>query len=222
MRELVLRAANPDEVDRVIEFYGSPANFGDEERKHILPRPEAVKLAAEDSLFFVVVSGKGKIVAASGVFDVDATDHIEVGGTGVAKSHRGHGLQNLLIQVRTAGVVANYGPSTEIITAVDPTNEHSLENVKKGGFVSWPQPLEAFLESCVGCPKKPSLPPGRVCCCDFYLLPTNEKKKLVKELLNLTSTDLAILSNSKKPVPVSLELNLVVGEHRQDLEAFVK
>ncbi len=210
---LILRAARREEADRLLAFYEkNPDRF-------LLPRPfEEFAASIARGQFFVVVEGE-EIQAASGVFDY-AKDlpFVELAETYVSPSLRGVGLQGIFFRLRIASVIVYQGPSIGITTAVDGQNEFSLKTTSAQGFEKWSAPIaEAYL-SCHSCPNKTE---GRVCCCDFYVLPVIKAREAVARILAETESGSLSLEN-KRGVTRRLDCacSILAGEHREALAEF--
>jgi hypothetical protein len=212
-----LSPARPEESSRIYAFYQEAQDPG------VLPRPEAdLEQAAEKGLFFVGRSG-GKIVAVAGVFDLGLDPYVELGGTFVAPSVRGFGLQGLLFKLRIAATVVNQGSDARMLTAINPANTPSAKNATKAGFISWTNPASAVLEPCVNCPKRSAaLVANRRCCCDFFVLPDNEARKQVREFLILTQDGSMIDMSGRagESLTVNIESNLLSQPYRLALDDF--
>jgi len=175
-----VRPARRDETEAVIGFYQSSSD------PFLLPRPaDDFRQAVQRGQHFLV-HRDGELVAASGVFDYDANrPFVELSETLVLPPLRGYRLQSLFFRLRVASVVLTQGPGVEITTAIDPANTASLASMKKQGFVPWASAIPEAYASCPTCRnREAAMNAGRQCCCDFYVLPVEQARARVRELLD--------------------------------------
>ncbi len=180
---LILKTATYHDAEKLKTFYGTYRE------PYLLPRPAIeFDLAIEKGNYFFL-DFNDTIVAASGIFDYDDEGaSVELAETCVTRPLRGYGLQDLFFELRTSQISIFQGEDIDVTTAVDPANSISLKNTLKQGFEKW-RPIPAALNSCPSCPNKPGvwayIRSGltRSCCCDFYVLPIDEKRKLASSLL---------------------------------------
>ena len=154
---LVLRAAHPDEAQRLHDAYGAWAD------PFVLPRStNELRGAASRGLIFVIEEA-GAFVAATGVFDLREDAYVESGGTYVARELRGFGLQSLFFELRAVSVAMNFGPDVRFTTAIAPDNTPSLKNAIRNGFVTMSPIPEQVGAPCNSCPKQAKLVEPRIC-----------------------------------------------------------
>lgn len=179
---MTLRTANEGDQKSLFNLYRN------QNEKFLLPRPENEFTAAIHRGQYFLIEENNQILAASGVFDYSENEpFVELAETYVSPTIRGYGLQELFFHIRIASVVLFQGPSVQITTAIDPKNDRSLTNMNKQGFTKWSPIPEAYL-SCRSCPNKPSkwtiiFCNPRKCCCDYYVLPVDQSRIAVSNLL---------------------------------------
>jgi hypothetical protein len=219
----ILRTATEADVQDVLDFYLENPD------KNVLGRAQAVKNACEDGRQFLVAIDD-EIIGVSGAFPSGDPKYIEVGGTRVADSQQGFGLQTLLFWARFATIVLTEEPDVRITTAVDPGNSASRAGILKQGFVPWAEPVQALLAECdpgpgrAGCSKKASLPLGSKCCSEFFLLPQEALVSAIESFLSETRGATTIVRSRKKDggvLRVEVACKSVIDpERREMLEAF--
>lgn len=214
---LVLSDVKAAEVDRVYEFIQSQRS-----RHLVMHSQQDQAEAAASGLLFQVRDEENAIVATALVVPVGDTAYHEMGNCFVSERWRGFRLQRILILVRAAALVVAESPSQRLVTGVDPTNTRSTRSVIKAGFRPLTVRVPELFEHCSRCPKRPFVPPGRECCCDFFVLEEDCHRALVKELLSFGRT-VTLTNRQGKRVELELASRCVADpEHRQILEAFVE
>lgn len=210
-----VRLIHPDENATLLEFYQkNPHPF-------LLPRPASeFEVAVEQGRYFIV-EVEGQIVAASGIFDYDEKkSFVELAETRVVKEWQGYRLQELLFRLRIASLILSQGKNAlEITTAIDPENPVSKKNMESIKFQEWKEIIPEAFKTCPNCPRKNT---ERVCCCDFYILPTESKKEAVKKLLEESRSKKIILTNkhSTELILICECLMLIEKERRLALQEF--
>lgn len=199
-RSYILRAAIPDESGRLhkaLEQWDDP---------YVLGRPESeLKAAAEAGLFFIITDlADSKVLGTSAVFNLRNDEYVEIGTTYVGEELRGFRLQALFMRIRIASVVWSQGPTVQITTAIDPTNDRSLKSTRRCGFCEMGTLLDEQLAPCVGCNKRP--PPGSAnpCCCGFFVLPIDAARSQVQKLLDQVVSGVVSLRNEETGEEIEL------------------
>lgn len=212
----LMRTALPADIDAIRRF------FRDAEDPNVLPRPADDYEASVRSGLFYIVEVDGEIVAGAGVFFLreEETSPVEMGSCYVAKKARGFGIQKLLVRARVAASAAFLDQEAMICTAVKPDNCESIRSIKSAGFRPVPKAHPWLLEPCQSCPSKPGLQSGRICCCDFYYLPTEKKAEQIRALLETKSLFISRSNGDLMSIYLHMKM-LAEPDYRGALEEFV-
>jgi hypothetical protein len=183
---------------------------------------EEVQTAAALNGLLFKVENAGNLVATGQLVPVKNTHFFEMGGCFVSTLYQGLGIQKILIASRAAGLAAFCGRQPVLVSAVDPKKSSaSLHNILRAGFRSLSPYPQELLAPCSGCRKRKLLPPGRLCCCDFFFLPRERHRRLVADFLQMAEETLLLGRGGNPLVLRNASRNAVDPERRKLLEEFV-
>lgn len=119
---------------------------------NLFPRSlNEIRQLCKHGFVFLMVAGQPEDIIAMGCLFEMGPQQFELGGCLVAPAYRGHGYQNLLLRVRIAWLVAQFGEHIDIAVGIKPKNHWSVRNAMSVGFSLWPQPTAAFMVTCDTC-----------------------------------------------------------------------
>ncbi|MBP8806705.1 MAG: hypothetical protein KBG48_11410 [Kofleriaceae bacterium] len=210
-REIQAYLGSENDADRVAAFYAT------DQSGFLLPRTiQEIARALEARTTFLGVHGS-EVVAVASSFE-PVWPYIELGGSLVAPTYRGFGLQRLMFAARFANVLLNQGPEVVITTSIKENNPKSILNATKLGFETWAEPALELLGSCGTCPKRN---PTR-CCATYYRIPRHKVAEAVSALLRATEAGPAVtIERGGDTLVVRLLVPAIMGRHRDGLREVV-
>lgn len=177
----VLRDTRDEDMPRVEHFYLSAP---EDKREYLVLHLEDHQAALKKGFHFIV-EHKGKIVAATMINPPSTEESLyaEAGNTLIVGPVEGFRLQRFFLEIRAAALAVTE-PGLLLTTGVNQKNKRSYKNISETEELSPWDPPENFYGLCNRCKWKVSLELERRCCCDFFLLDSDNQRKLVRRYLD--------------------------------------
>jgi hypothetical protein len=179
--DAVLRDTQLEDLNKVEEFY---ERVPEKEREYLVLHLEDHRAAIKKGLHFIVEHDK-KIVASTMVNPPrEGSSYAEAGNTLISSPVDECRLQKLFLEIRAAALAATE-PDVTMITGVNPNNLRSYRNVSSTAELARVEnpPAEVFT-LCKICKWSVSIGIDRGCCCDFFVLHSDDRRRLVRKFVD--------------------------------------